>query len=240
MKNVYIHKNATELAANLADRIIGLINGRSADRNDFFMAVSGGNTPKKLFARLAGSQEKITNWNALQLFWVDERCVPPDNEQSNYRMIRETLLDKISLSEKRIHRMKGEEEPGAEAVRYGDLVASAIPRKDSIPAFDLILLGMGADGHTASIFPGSTDLFESGKHCEVSVHPETGQTRITLTGRVLNNARHVIFMVSGSDKAEMLLNVLKGEGSTHFPAALVRPVHGTLEWFIDQDAITGL
>ncbi len=236
MNELNIFSDESELIPELAGHIINLISRNADAGRDFYLAVSGGNTPRKLFSRLADESSRIPCLEKLQLFWVDERCVPPDHEQSNYRMTYESLISRIPIAENQVHRIKGEEEPEREADRYGRLIDAIIPVNVSGPVFDLILLGMGADGHTASIFPDNLDLFISQKNCEPAIHPQTLQKRISLTGRILNNARHLIFLVTGSDKAEMLRDVLQKEGGRIYPASLVDPVHGRLEWFLDKAA----
>lgn len=201
------------------------------------IALSGGSTPNLLFRELAKHYKSKIDWTQVRLFWVDERCVPPDDEQSNYGTARALLLDHIGIPETHIHRMRGEAEPEAEVERYSGLLTKHLHLDQGIPVFDLILLGMGSDGHTASIFPDQMDLLESAEICTVATHPESGQRRITLTGKTLNRARHVSFLVTGASKAEKVGEVL-GEGkagANRYPAGHIHP-HGRLTWWIDKAA----
>jgi 6-phosphogluconolactonase len=176
-------------------------------------------------------------WEKVNFYWVDERCVPPDHPESNFRMTDEALFRPLSLGSDKIHRMKGEKDPSAEAERYEALLLSGLPARKDLPRFDLILLGMGTDGHTASIFPDQMSLLDSRRICEVAVHPESGQQRITLTGPVINNADRVCFMISGKSKSAVLASILSGEsGAAKYPAAHIKPGNGTLEWYLDEGA----
>jgi 6-phosphogluconolactonase len=133
--------------------------------------------------------------------------------------------------------MMGEEEPHAEADRYEAILKTQLPIRDGLPCFDLVLLGMGTDGHTASIFPDQMQLLHSGRICEVAIHPETGQNRITLTGSVINNAERVCFMVTGGSTASVLATILAdGKGAEKYPAAHIKPTNGILEWYLDEEA----
>ena len=221
----------------MAEKMLNMLKNSNLEERLFHMAISGGSTPHILFAHLAKLYRDSGLWETTRFYWVDERCVPPEHEESNYRMANESLLSYISLLHDQIYRMKGEEIPGREAKRYASLLREQVPQKNKIPCFDLVLLGMGPDGHMASIFPDRMDLLESERLCEVAKHPESGQDRITLTGRVINNADNVFFLVTGKNKAAMLSTVLgEKEDRLRFPAGHIRPVHGNLEWFLDQDA----
>jgi 6-phosphogluconolactonase len=167
-------------------------------------------------------------------FWGDERCVSPDSVDSNYRMAR-PYLEKLHIPEDHIFRIHGEDEPTKEAQRYSKLLAETIPLKDGLPRFNLILLGLGEDGHTASIFPGNTRLFKSQHICEAVKHPKTGQQRITLTGTVINNAIDVAFIIKGAGKAKIVSKVMNQDISD-YPASLICPVHGRLTWLLDKEA----
>lgn len=200
------------------------------------IAFSGGNTPAKIFDYISATHKDDLDWNKINFFWVDERCVPPDHAESNFKMTKEHLLDKVGVNNKNIFRVFGEAQPAIEAKRYSDKIVDNLEIKSGLPSFDLIFLGMGDDGHTASIFPGNNSLFNSEKVCEVASHPVSGQTRITLTGRIINNASIISFLVTGSNKAEKMAEiVLKGETSG-YPASLVNPVHGKLIWLLDKEA----
>lgn len=201
------------------------------------VALSGGSTPKLIFDYMAQHFGDEINWSLVNFFWVDERCVPPTDSDSNYKMTVDHLLSKIAIPEKNIFRMKGEADPVEEANRYGELLQEELELVNDIPVFDLILLGMGDDGHTASIFPQEVDLWNSNKNCEVATHPDSGQKRITLTGKLINNAESVVFLVTGENKAVKVREVTRKQGDyKNYPASLVHPNTPNLIWFLDQDA----
>ena len=156
-------------------------------------------------------------------------------------MTREHLLSKVGIPKENIHRIKGENKPGYEAVRYSELLFAALRRLRKVPHFDLVILGVGDDGHTASIFPHEIDLWYSKKYCEVAKHPETGQRRITITGQIINNAQEVAFLVTGAGKAEKVQEIINKEGAFEkYPASLVAPKSGNLVWFLDEAAASGI
>jgi 6-phosphogluconolactonase len=152
-------------------------------------------------------------------------------------MAQRKFLSRIEIPSGNIHRIRGEDDPENEAARYSIEILSSVRNRDRLPLFDLVILGLGEDGHTASIFPGHSELFDSDKICEVALHPVTGQKRITLTGRVINNADNVTFLVTGKTKAEIVENMFKKDSSViNFPASFIVPVYGKLNWYIDHDA----
>ncbi|TNF69812.1 MAG: 6-phosphogluconolactonase [Gammaproteobacteria bacterium] len=201
-------------------------------------ALSGGSTPKEIFKALAepANLEKI-NWEKIHFWWVDERCVPEDNSESNYGQAKKLLLSHLDIAEDQIHRVKGELPPPQAAIEYIHEIKSHINHYDhNIPVFDLIWLGMGDDGHTASLFP---EYFISSDQNWVTVanHPQTGQLRVTLTLPVLNYAKQITFIVTGASKAEMLKTIFSGsETSLIYPAANVKPINGHLVWYVDAKA----
>jgi 6-phosphogluconolactonase len=201
------------------------------------VALSGGSTPKLIFDVLAASYGHTIDWNNIHFYWGDERCVPPTDEQSNFKMTQEHLFSKIKVHRENIHRILGENQPEGEAMRYANLLEINLERVDEIPQFDLVLLGMGDDGHTASIFPHEIELWNAEDHCTVATHPETGQKRITINGKVINRAKNVAFLVTGESKAEKICQIHKKEDQyENYPAALVQPISGKLTWFLDKDA----
>lgn len=245
---------AAERIAQLAERAI-------AARGRFDWALAGGKTPEQLYALLAqppyapspaGTPGRI-DWARVHFFWSDERCVPPEHADSNYRMARQSLLDRVRPPEAHVHRMRGEEPPLLEASRYErELGASA--SGGAPPRLDLILLGMGADGHTASLFPGEPTLGER-THWVAAGRPNaSGVARLTFTLPLINAARAVLFLVAGRDKARTLATVMgragggtsrapggetaaPGDGET-LPAQRVQPTDGELEWLVDAEAAT--
>ncbi len=234
---IHPFKSIDELANSLSEKVTRLARESIRAGNPFNIALSGGSTPAVLFEKLASATEDPGFWEQVNFFWVDERCVPPDHPESNYRMTDETFFRPLSLSYAHVYRMMGEEEPHAEADRYEALLRTQLPAREGLPCFNLILLGMGTDGHTASIFPDQMGLLHSGRKCEVARHPVTGQQRITLTGTVINNADRVCFMITGANKASILASILEnGRGSEKYPAAHIKPARGILEWYLDQGA----
>jgi 6-phosphogluconolactonase len=234
---IHTFKSSDELAVSLSEKVVRLALESLQAGNPFSIALSGGSTPRVLFEKIVDSSEDPGLWEQVNFFWVDERCVPPDHIESNFRMTNETFFRPLSLSYDHVYRIKGEEEPHAEADRYEALLQSQLPIREGLPCFNLILMGMGTDGHTASIFPDQMDLLHSRRICEVARHPETGQQRITLTGPVINNAHRVCFMVTGANKASILSSIFEeGSGSEKYPAAHIKPARGMLEWYLDQGA----
>ena len=207
------------------------------DKPRVHLALSGGSTPKVLFRHWADQYSEKIDWEKIHFFWGDERCVPPDHEESNFRMAYELLLKPLNIPEGHIHRIRGEAAPEAEAERYGQVLKQHLPARRNLPAFDIVLLGMGEDGHTASIFPNQMELLTESAPCAVATHPETGQQRITLTGPVLNNASEVVFLVTGPGKAEKVKEIIEnGAHSLRYPAAHVAPKEGKLQWYLDEAA----
>jgi len=201
----------------------------------FDLALSGGNSPKILFDVLAGKFAEKICWDNVHFWWSDERCVPPENNDSNYKMAKEHLLDPLKIASDHIHRIKGEISPEDSSKEYSDEIKTNLKIREGIPVFDLVLLGMGPDGHTASIFPDQMDLLKSDKFCEVSSFPATGQKRITFTATLINNADQVIFFVPGSSKQQRIKEIVRGENQAlKLPAYYIRPQHGRLLFFLDE------
>ena len=201
------------------------------------IALSGGSTPRLLFDILAAEYRHKLPWEQLVFYWGDERCVPPDHDQSNYGMTRERLLDPLGIDGSRVHRIRGEAEPEREARRYAGILQEQLPQPSGIPRFDLVLLGLGTDGHTASIFPHEAALWDAEAFCEIATHPESGQKRITLTGQVINQAARVVFLVTGQSKAKRVREILEDSAAAaSYPAARVAPSDGKLIWMLDQAA----
>ena len=180
------------LAESLALDLVNQI--READTRDrpFTIALSGGNTPRLLFTVLGDLYASSVPWDKVHFFWVDERCVPPEDPESNFGMTFKVLFSKINIAQENIHRIKGEDDPVKEAERYSKEINDFTVKRDRLPFFDIMLLGLGEDGHTASLFPGNEKLFLTDKICISAVHPSTGQKRITITGKVINNAANII------------------------------------------------
>ena len=214
-------------------------------RGAAFVALSGGSTPRGLHALLAdpaGPYRARVPWERLHVFWGDERCVPPDHSDSNYRMARETLLEHVPVPPGQVHRMAGEDpDPARAAERYARELREVFERHGRLdggsPRFDVVLLGMGADGHTASLFPGTDTVHETARPVVAVWVPKLGAHRITLTPPVLNRADTVLFLVTGADKAETLAAVLEGPAQPDvLPSQIVRPAPGAAIWLTDAAA----
>jgi 6-phosphogluconolactonase len=229
---IHMSKTPEELAILFAKRLLLWISENSQD--NYHIALSGGKTPSLLFKLLADKYQDLIPWQKIHFWWGDERMVPPDDPESNYKVANELLISKISIPVDHIHRIQGEADPPEEVKRYGEEIASLLPIINQMPAFDLIILGLGEDGHTASIFPGQQNLLDSNKLAEISIHPVTSQIRITITGKVLNNARIVAFLVTGISKANVLGKILHHhKDAVIYPAAHIHPTE-ELHWFIDK------
>jgi 6-phosphogluconolactonase len=209
------------------------------------IAISGGTTPKAMFQLLANAAEPFVTqvpWDKLDLYWVDERCVPPDNVESNYRMTREALLSKVPLPAERVHRMEGELDPEVAAARYESTIRNSFKLEGAeTPTFDLVLLGMGDDGHTASLFPHTEALNEL-SHIVIANHvPQKDTWRITLTWPVITQGREVAFLIEGAGKAQVLHDVFLGPYQPEtFPSQIIRPSSGRLTLLLDAAAASKL
>jgi 6-phosphogluconolactonase len=233
---IKIFANQLLLAEELAEEL-KLKMKDANDKKPFTLVLSGGSTPEKLFSVLAEKYLSVINWKYVHLFWGDERCVPPGHPESNYGNAFNILLKKIDIPEKNIHRIKGEEIPEIEAKRYSEEILKNTKLKNGLPSFDFVLLGIGDDGHTASIFPNQMGLMNSDKICELAYHPLTQQKRITLTGKIINNTESVAFLVTGKIKANIVSQIINNpENAKNYPAARISPLIGNLEWFLDQEA----
>lgn len=212
-----------------------------AEQGVFRVALSGGSTPRAVFSQLADDPalRSRINWMKVLFFWGDERHVPPDHPDSNYRMASEAMLDRLPIDRRHVYRMKGEDPDAARAAaEYEATLRAAFDLKPGdLPRFDLLMLGMGPDGHAASLFPGTTALHETRRLVVANHVPQLNTDRITLTAPALNAAALVLFLVTGEDKAPALKEVLEGPSNPErFPSQLVRPTQGELLWFVDPDA----
>ncbi len=229
---IHLSQTPEEQAALFARRLQLWVSEKN--QADYHIALSGGHTPSLLFKMLAENYKESMPWHKIQLWWGDERMVPPDDPESNYRVAYEQLISRIEIPADHIHRIQGEADPLEEVKRYEAEIESQIPHKNHIPSFDLIILGLGEDGHTASIFPGQENLLDSKRLTEISRHPITSQIRITITGKVLNNAHKVAFLVTGKTKAKVLGKIIHHHKDAEFyPAAHIRSAE-ELHWFIDK------
>lgn len=236
MTSVYEYPDASHLAIGAAEQIIALADASISERGQFSLALSGGSTPQTLYELLATpAYAGRIDWQHVHVFWGDERCVPPDHIDSCYRMAREALLDHVPLPPDNIRRIQGELSPEEAAAKYERILHHFFDNQ--APRFDLILLGMGEDGHTASLFPGTKALQEE-KRWAVENYVEVKQMwRVTLTKTAINAAANIMFLVSGGGKAERLRQVLQGDFSPYdLPSQFIKPENGELMWFIDHDA----
>jgi len=227
-----------ELFQAAAAEFIALASTAIRDHRKFTVALSGGSTPKSLYSVLARS---ALPWDKIFFFWSDERHVPPDHPESNYRMAKEALLSKVPVPPKNIFRVRAEEkDANVVAKDYEEALRSFFGlRPGEFPRFDLILLGLGPDGHTASLFPNTAALNETKLLVVANWVEKFKANRITFTYPVLNNAACVIFLVSGADKADMVRTVLE-DGRADLPSQRVHPVNGRLLWLLDKGAASKL
>jgi 6-phosphogluconolactonase len=225
-----------------ADRFVALAAAAISAYGRFHVATSGGTTPKRLYETLATDRYAArVDWSRVHLFWGDERCVPPTDPSSNYRMARETLIDHIAVPDENIHRIHGEDDPAAAAAAYERELRNVfrIPAGPPMPGarFDLVLLGLGLDGHTASLFPGLTAVSEQERWVTAAYVAEVSMWRVTCTPVVFNTAAEVVFLVVGPDKAAMLRQVLEGPHQPALlPAQVIAPSDGSVCWLLDADA----
>jgi len=260
-ENTILCQNPSDLARRAAEEFVRLANLYVTENGRFSVVLSGGSTPKSLYTLLATPEFcNSIRWSQVYLFWGDERCVPPDHPDSNYRMAHEALISKVPIPKENIFRMKGERSPQdaadeyeQELIKYFNLTEATLTCFDlillglvikyfnlteaTLTCFDLILLGLGEDGHTASLFPGSIALTET-KHLVTAPYVEHLKThRLTLTLPVLNNSAFIFFLVAGINKAPVLREVLQSESDENdFPAQKINPQKGKLVWFVDRAA----
>jgi 6-phosphogluconolactonase len=247
MNEFRVYPDADSLARAAAEHFTNLATEAMAARGRFVVALSGGSTPRTTYALLASDEfAGRVDWPRVHVFWGDERCVPPDHSDSNYRMARETLLDHVPLPTRNVHRLPDEMEPEQAAGEYERTLRSFFAQQPRgketrdgkpIPRFDLVLLGMGEDGHTASLFPGTAALHEQTRWVVAHYVDKLSAWRVTLTPVAINAAAHVTFLVSGAGKAERLREVLDGQHQPDvLPAQIVRPTDGRLLWLADAAA----
>jgi 6-phosphogluconolactonase len=240
---VIICRDSDDLARTSAKQFISLARGAVTSSGRFTVALSGGSTPRVLYSLFASPAFKARiDWRRIHFFWGDERCVPPDHSESNYRMVHEALLSKIEIPSENIHRMAGEKEPQLAASEYEDELRRTFQlTHGQVPRFELILLGLGEDGHTASLFPGSAALDDTNHLVATAYVEKLKAHRLTLTLPVINAASQVSFLVSGASKSAIVQEILGASSARpDYPAAKVAPANGSLTWFIDTAAAAGL
>lgn len=245
---VRVYRDAEEVAVKAARRFARLADQYVVGCGRLTVSLSGGSTPRAMNLLLAAPPFLDTvPWSSIYFFWGDERCVPPEHQESNYRMARETLLSKVPVPEENIFRIPAENaDPDRAAEEYEAVLRNAFlklsPKTSTaplanVPRFDLIFLGMGADGHTASLFPRTEALHADDRIVAANYVEKLNAHRITLTAPTINNARNVTFLVSGEDKAEPLKQVLEGSYNPEtYPSQLIHPQNGSLLWMVDESA----
>ena len=235
-RQIHVAPAPDSLARDAAARVLAAAADSIAAKGTFSIALSGGSTPKALYALLASDEFKSqTDWSHWDIYWGDERCVGPDDKESNYKMANDALLTKVPVKKENIHRMKGEYDPNAAAREYGQLLQS----KFADGGLDLILLGMGPDGHTLSLFPGSAALNETHHRCVANWVEKFKTFRITMTAPFANKARQIMVLVAGADKRDRVTEVLEGpHDPQRLPIQFIDPAPngGRLVWLMDAEA----
>lgn len=240
-RGIIICRDTDELSRKAAEQFVALARQAVAAHGRFSVALSGGSTPKALYSLIATSEfsEQLA-WQQIHFFWGDERCVPPDHAESNFRMVDESLLSKIPIPGDNVHRMIGEIEPAIAAAAYEAELRRLFPSSpEKLPSFDLMLLGLGEDGHTASLFPGSSAMSETEHWVATTYVEKLDAHRLTLTFPVINNAAQIAFLVAGKSKSAIVKEILTTE-KCDYPAARIKPDNGQLIWFVTQDAASAL
>jgi 6-phosphogluconolactonase len=241
----YVDPSAEAVTARAAQYLLDRILAAVAARGKARIAISGGNTPKHTFELLADNsapyREQIP-WDKLEIYWVDERCVPPDHPDSNYRMTREALLDKVPLTSAQIFRIQGELDPEEAAAKYEFAIRQSFRLEGAeLPCFDVVALGMGPDGHTASLFPHTEGLHETMRLAIANHVAQKDSWRVTLTWPVIDRARDVFFLIEGADKAAPLKQVFLGPYDPEsVPSQLIKPASGRITLLLDPAAAAGL
>jgi 6-phosphogluconolactonase len=239
-RDVRIFPDGQALSHAAADLFRALADTAVTERGRYTVALSGGSTPKELYTILGNKPyaDRI-DWDRVHLFWADERCVPPDHGDSNYRLAQELLISRVPIPGENVHRIRGEEGAEQAAAAYERDLKSHFGDVE-FPAMDLVLLGAGEDGHTASLFPGSLQAMENNRLAAPVFLGTQKRDRVTLTLPVLNHARQVLFLASGQSKQRMIKSILQEGNPDRLPAGLVRPAAGICTWFLDEDAAASL
>ena len=238
---IRIFKDLEELSRAAADLFVEQATRSIAERNQFLVALNGGGTPNRLFQLLATECRDKLDWTRVHVFWGDERCVPPDDPGSSYGQAWEVLLSHVPIPEANIHRVKGELDPGQASNDYSVILKEFAPSPLDWPRFDLVYLGMGEDGHTASLFPGSPVDVSEPTLPVTAQYQDRPANRVTLTPIVFNSARIIVFMATGEKKAQTFAEVLSDRYNPElYPAQRIRPEDGRLIWLVDQTVTSKL
>jgi 6-phosphogluconolactonase len=242
-REVVVLPDLDAVSAEAARRVVAIAQAAIAERGRCTVALAGGSTPERLYRLLASEQYRdAIPWASLYIFFGDERCVPPDDKESNYRMARESLLNHVPVMPDQVFRMEGERDPQSAAMTYALKIADTFSLSaGAMPRFDLILLGMGPDGHTASLFPHTEALKALDTLVTANYVPKFDSWRLTLTYPVLDAAAHVLFLVGGAEKAPAVAQVIDGPfNPDEYPSQGVRVANGTLTFLLDRAAASGL
>lgn len=236
---LHVFRTPELLAQGIADAFVAAARDAIATRDLFNVALAGGTTPRDAYRLLAREPRRAhVDWERVRFYFGDERCVPPDDAQSNYRTAKEALLDHIPAQPEHVHRMRGEVEPEAAALEYGRILRDTLGES---PQLDLCMLGIGSDGHTASLFPGHDPCSEDGALARAVYAESVRMWRLTITPKVINSAREVLFGVSGQAKAAALKAVREGPYEpARYPAQIVKPHGGRVLWLVDAEAASAL
>jgi 6-phosphogluconolactonase len=228
-----VYRNAGQLAEALADLFVTTGSVAMAERGAFYVALSGGNTPRAAYELLGGEpRREQLSWSDVFIYFGDERCVPPNDEQSNYRMAEKTFLRSVPIPHANVHRIAGEADPGHAANEYASILRADL---GNAPQFDLVMLGLGPDGHTASLFPGAAPDVDDEALVRAVYAKSQMMWRVTMTPKVINLARTVVFALEGPDKALAFAAVYEGPlDPVKYPAQIVHPVSGRLIWMVDE------
>ena len=236
-----IFRDSERLSRHAANLSVEQAGRSMRERNQFFVALNGGSTPNRLFQVLATDYREQIDWSKVQVFWGDERCVPPDEDGSSYRQARHLLLSHVSIPDSNIHRIKGELPPSEASKDYAVTLKEYASAPFDWPIFDLVYLGMGEDGHTASLFPGSPVPVSEPTLPVTAHYQDRPANRVTLTQLVFNQARLIVFMATGEKKATTLAEVLSDRYNPElYPAQRIDPKDGELIWLVDEAAASKL
>lgn len=238
-RDVVVFPDLDAVSEDAARRFVAIANDAVAQTNRCTVALAGGSTPERLYRLLASERYRdAVPWASLYVFFGDERCVPPDDRESNYRMAREAMLDHVPVLPEQVFRMEGERDPQSAAMTYDATLGDAFGLTPGrVPHFDLILLGMGPDGHTASLFPQTDGLQVTERLATANYVPKFDSWRLTLTYPVLDAAMHVLFLVGGAEKADAVQHVIEGPfDPAEYPAQGVRTPEGTVTFLLDAAA----
>jgi 6-phosphogluconolactonase len=233
---ITVYRSAADLEQRAAEEIVRVMNAAIDDRGMCFVALAGGETPRHCYRHLGMDPLKDrVDWSRVHLFFTDERPVPPNDSQSNFGMVERSLILPIDIPRLNVHRIKGEIDIAVAALEYERELRTAFGKRPL--RFDLVLLGIGVDGHTASIFPGTDVVEEQTALVRPVIDPDQNIRRVTLTFAIINSAREILFLASGKRKASIVQRVFgTPESAKYLPATMVRPVDGRLRWMLDEDA----